>query len=149
MIEAMERWIDVQQYSFLTNVDLGSWSGLNTREMAEQADCLDLYRYAYTPFSSAVHNMWNHVGRLNMGQSGNPLHKYMLIPGDPEMEPEFDLFLNCTKYLQESFCIVDETFNLQCNTLLPYDYWLNQPDKKPTEPTSDQGKSSGSPSDEG
>ena len=121
--------IDVQQYSFLTNVDLGSWSGLSTREMAEQADCLDLYRYAYTPFSSAVHNMWNHVGRLNMGQSGNPLHKYMLIPGDPEMEPEFDLFLNCTKYLQESFCIVDETFNLQCNTLLPYDYWLNQPDE--------------------
>ena len=149
MIEAMERWIDIQQYSFLTDVNLGSWSGLNTREMAERADCLDLYRYAYTPFSSAVHNMWNHVGRLNMGQSGNPLHKYMLIPGDPEMKPEFDLFLNCTKYLQESFCTVDETFNLQCNTLLPYDYWLKLPDEKSTETNSDQGDSSGSPSDEG
>jgi hypothetical protein len=149
MIEAMERWIDIQQYSFLTNVDLGSWSGLTTREMAEQADCLDIYRYAYNPFSSAVHNMWNHVGRLNMGQSGNPLLKYMLIPGDPEMQPEFDLFLNCTKYLQESFCIVDETFNLQCSTLLPYDYWLNQPDGKPIKPTSNQADSSDLLSDEG
>lgn len=126
LIEGMERWINNQQYTFLTNVDLGSWSGLNTREMAEEADCLDIYRYAYIPFSSCVHNMWNHVGRLNVVQSGNPLHKYILIPCDPEVEPEFHLFLNCAKYLQESFSIVDGTFNLQCNTLLPYDYWLNQ-----------------------
>jgi len=134
LIEGMERWINNQQYTFLTNVDLGSWSGLNTREMAQEADCLDVYRYAYIPFSSCVHNMWNHVGRLNVVQSGNPLHKYMLIPCDPEVEPEFDLFLNCAKYLQESFSIVDGTFNLQCNTLLPYDYWLNQVDEDLAEP---------------
>lgn len=147
LIEAMERWIDNQQYSFLTNVNLGSWSGLNIREMAEEADCLDLYRYAYTPFSSCVHNMWNHVGRLNVGLSGNPLHKYLLIPCDPEMEPEFDLLLNCAKYLQESFCIVDETFNLQCITLLPYDYWFAQTDE-PAEHASENGESSGSSSEE-
>jgi hypothetical protein len=144
LIEAMERWINNQQYSFLTNVNLGSWSGLNTREMAEEADCLDLYRYAYLPFSSCIHNMWNHVGRLNVVQSGNPLHKYLLVPCDPEIEPELDLLINCAKYLQESFRIVDETFNLQCNTLLPYDYWLNQTDQEPTEPTSEKGESSGS-----
>ena len=120
-IEAMERWINTQQYSFLTNVNVGSWSGMDTRKMAEEADCLDLYRYAYTPLSSGVHNMWNHVARSNIRQSGNPLHKYLLIPGDPELEPEFDLLLNCAKYLQESFCVVDETFDLKCNTVLPYD----------------------------
>jgi hypothetical protein len=136
VIDAMERWIDTQQYSFLTNVNLGSWSGLDARKMAEEADCLDLYRYAYIPFSSGVHNMWNHVGRLNLRQSGNPLHKYLLIPCDPEMEPEFDFLLNCAKYLQESFCVVDETFNLQCSTALPYDYWCNLADEKPIEPAS-------------
>ena len=140
LIEGAERWINSQRYTFLTNVDLGSWSGLNTREMADQADCLDVYRYAYTPFSSCAHNMWNHVGRLNVVQSRNPLHKYMLIPCDPEVEPEFSLFLNCAKYLQESFSIVDETFNLQCNTLLPYDYWLKEPNDDPTGPASKDGK---------
>ncbi|MFC2026411.1 DUF5677 domain-containing protein [Chloroflexota bacterium] len=148
LIEAWEKWINVQQYSFLTNVNLGSWSGMDTRKMAEEADCLDLYRYAYTPFSSGVHNMWDHVGRLNVAQSGNPLHKYMLIPFDPENEPEFDLFLNCAKYLQESFSIVDETFNLHCNTTLPYDYWCNLADEKLSEPTRENLKSSGSSSDE-
>ncbi len=149
LIDAWERWINNQQYSFLTNVNLGSWSGVDTRKMAEEADCLDLYRYAYTPFSSCVHNMWDHVGRLNVAQSGNPLHKYMLIPFDPETQPEFDLFLNCAKYLQESFSIVDETFNLQCNTALPYDYWYNLTDEKPAESTLENSKSSGSLSDEG
>jgi hypothetical protein len=142
LIEAMERWINSQQYSFLTNVDLGAWSGLNIREMAEEADCLDLYRYAYTPFSSCVHNMWNHVGRLNVDQSGNPLHKYLLIPCDPEMKPEFDLLLNCAKYLQESFCAVDKAFNLECKTLLPYDYWFIQNDEEPAEHTEGEGESS-------
>jgi len=148
LIEAKERWINNQQYSFLTTVNLGSWSGLNTRDMAEEANCLDLYRYAYTPFSSCVHNMWNHVGRLNVDQSGNPLHKYLLVPCDPEMEPEFDLLLNCAKYLEKSFRIVDETFGLQCNTLLPYEYWFTQADVESTEHISENTESSGSSSEE-
>jgi len=148
LIEAKERWINSQQYSFLTDVNLGSWSGLNTREMAEEADCLDLYRYAYNPFSSCVHNMWSHVGRLNVDQSMNPLHKYLLVPCDPEMEPEFDFLLNCSKYLQKSFHVVDETFGLQCNTLLPYDYWFVQTDEENTQNISENGESSGSSSEE-
>ena len=136
-IEGVESWINSQRYTFLTNVDLGSWSGLNTREMAEEADCLDVYRYAYTPFSSSAHNMWNHIGRLNVVQSRNPLHKYMLTPCDPEVEPDFSLFLNCARYLQESFSIVDETFNLRCDTLLPYDYWLTEPNEDPNGPASE------------
>lgn len=142
-IEAMERWIDSQQYSFLTEVNLGSWSGADARQMAEQADCLDVYRYAYTPFSSCVHNMWNHVGRLNLAQSGNALHKYLLVPGDPELEPEFDMLLNCAKYLQESFSAVDKAFNLQCQTQLPFDYWLTQGNEQ-KDGISDNGETSGS-----
>jgi hypothetical protein len=143
LVDAWERWINKQRYSFLTSVNLGSWSGVDTRKMAEEADCLDMYRYAYTPFSSCIHNMWDHVGRLNVNQSGNPLHKYMLIPFDPETKPEFGLFLNCAKYLQESFNIVDETFGLQCNSALPYDYWYSLTDEKPPEnPFEDSNPSS-------
>jgi hypothetical protein len=143
LIDAWERWINVQQYSFLSNVNLGSWTGIDTRTMAEEADCLDLYRYAYTPFSSCVHNMWDHVGRLNVVQSGNPLHKYILIPFDPETQPEFDLFINSAKYLQESFSVVDNTFHLQCDTELPYDYWNNLANGKHAESTTDNNGSSG------
>jgi hypothetical protein len=143
VIESMERWIDNQQYSFLTNVNLGSWSGSSTREMAEDADCLDLYRYAYLPFSSCVHNMWNHIGRLNVKRTRNPLHKYLLIPCDTEAEPEFSLLLNCSKYLQESFNIVDKTFDLKCTTLLPYDYWFAKEDNEQAEQNSENNKSPG------
>lgn len=147
VIDTWERWINNQQYSFLTNVNLGSWSGMDSRTMAEEADCLDLYRYAYTPFSSCVHNMWDHVGRLNVAQSGNPLHKYMLIPFDPETQPEFDLFLNSAKYLQESFSVVDKTFQLQCSTELPYEYWYNLDQDSSAKPKVDDEGTSDQSSD--
>jgi hypothetical protein len=120
---------------------------MDSRTMAEEADCLDLYRYAYTPFSSCVHNMWDHVGRLNVAQSGNPLHKYMLIPFDPETQPEFDLFLNSAKYLQESFSVVDKTFQLQCSTELPYEYWYNLDQDSSAKPKVDDEGTSDQSSD--
>ena len=52
IIDAKKGWIEMQRYYFLTEVNVGSWSGLSTRKMAEEADCLDLYNYAYTPFSA-------------------------------------------------------------------------------------------------
>lgn len=76
IIDANESWINGQRYSFLTEINVGSWSGITTREMAEQADCSDLYKFAYTPFSASTHSMWNHVGKFNVSYSDNPLHKY-------------------------------------------------------------------------
>jgi hypothetical protein len=58
-VKYREEWINNQQWTFLTEVNLGSWSGIDTRAMAEQADCLDFYNYSFQPFTSAVHNMWN------------------------------------------------------------------------------------------
>lgn len=43
MIENLEKWVNSQRYLFLTEVDIGSWSGISTREMAEEAGCLDYY----------------------------------------------------------------------------------------------------------
>jgi hypothetical protein len=55
--------------SFFIDVNLsGSWSGIDTRKMAEEAGLRDFYRFTHPNFSSAVHSTWNHVGRWGMVQ---------------------------------------------------------------------------------
>jgi hypothetical protein len=56
-IESLEAWINQQRWTFLTDVNLGSWSGISTRKMAEEAGCLDFCSYVYTPFSACTHSM--------------------------------------------------------------------------------------------
>ena len=112
MIETSEAWINSQRFAFLTEVNLGSWSGLSTREMADQAGCLDFYNYVYTPFSACAHSMWHHIARYNLMQCSNPLHQYHRIPQvlEQELDPHY-LFL-AAKYLQKSFATFDETIGL-------------------------------------
>ena len=62
-IEASEAWINSQRFTFLTEVNVGSWSGIPTRQMAEEADCIDFYNYVYNPFSACTNSMWHHVAR--------------------------------------------------------------------------------------
>lgn len=38
LIELREGWLNAQQWEFITEVDVGSWSGMNTRDMAKEAD---------------------------------------------------------------------------------------------------------------
>jgi hypothetical protein len=57
LVEVLEAWINRQRWSFLTDVNLGSWSGISTRKMAEEAGCLDFYNYVYAPFSACTHSM--------------------------------------------------------------------------------------------
>jgi hypothetical protein len=112
MIEVSEAWINSQRFAFLTEVNLGSWSGLSTREMADQAGCLDFYNYVYTPFSACAHSMWHHIARYNLTQCSNPLHQYHRIPQalEQELDPHY-LYL-AAKYLQKAFATFDETIGL-------------------------------------
>jgi hypothetical protein len=125
IIDANKEWIETQRYYFLTEVNVGSWSGLSTREMAEQADCIDLYNYAYTPFSACTHSTWNHVGRFNINVSDNPLHKYSFVPSDIEFEYCFDVLINSAKYITKVFDLIDNHYNLKINLENPYDYWVS------------------------
>jgi len=107
-IKEMEQWLNSQRWIFLTGVNIGSWSGIDTRAMAEQADCLDLYRLAYTPFSAAVHSMWNHVGRLNLETCSNPLHRYHRVPCDPALPVDVDFLYRAAKYVAKTFDLFDK-----------------------------------------
>ena len=123
LINARERWVNSQRYTFITDVDVGSWSGINTREMAEQIGELNLYNFAYTPFSACGHNMWNHVGRFNLQACNNPLHKFHGVPAPTELDADFDIVMRAAEYLEKTFRKADEKLGLTCTTVLPLDYW--------------------------
>ena len=107
-IENRERWIDAQQYGFLTEVNIGSWSGIDTRTMAEQANCLDFYNYSFQPFTSATHNMWNHVGKHNLVVCPNPLHRYHRMPIVRPLPPSLYFPLEAALYAEKAFTLFDE-----------------------------------------
>lgn len=110
LIKYSEAWINSQRFSFFTEVNIGSWSGISVREMAVQADCLDFYNYSYLPFSSAVHNMWNHITRYNLKPSDNPLHKFLLIPEIPEIRIIIEFIEIAARYVDKMFQTYDEYF---------------------------------------
>lgn len=116
LLENADAWLASQRYPFLTEVNLGSWSGIDTRRMAEQADCLDLHRHAYIPFSAAVHSMWNHVGKYNLSICENPLHRYHGIPDDPDIPIDPDYLYRAAKYVAESFSLFDSKTSVQSST---------------------------------
>jgi len=105
----------VSAFESLTNLQKNNWSGLNTRSMAIEADCIDLYNYAYSPFSSCVHGMWSHIGRLNLSICSNPLHKFHAIPDTQEHYPDLSFLDIAAKYLSKSFAEFDELTKVEPN----------------------------------
>lgn len=129
LIRVRENWLNNQRYDALTEVDVGAWSGMNTRDMAEEADCKSLYNYAYLPFSGVVHNMWQHVAIYNLKQCRNPLHKFHRVPTIAEAPLHPDFVYRSSKYVSRSFRAVDEKFALSCKTPYPVDWLSNELDK--------------------
>ena len=113
VVKATDAWLNAQRFGFLTEVNVASWSEVPVREMAEKADCLDLYHYAYTPFSAATHSMWHHISRLNLQVCENPLHRYHKLPIDPDLDPDPDYLYRAAKYVDKSFRLFDRTFSVE------------------------------------
>lgn len=107
-IDYLEKWLESQQLEFLTEVNLGSWSGKSTRVMAQEADCIDFYNYVFQPFSAAVHSYWSHVGRINVEYCQNPAHNYHLLPVIPSFEPDTHWCRMAGKYLAKTLSSFDE-----------------------------------------
>jgi hypothetical protein len=122
LIEASESWINSQRFAFLTEVNVGSWSGISTRQMAEEADCIDFYNYVYTPFSACTHSMWHHIARYNLTQCANPLHQYHQVPEDPEFPIDpYNLYLSA-KYLEKTFSAFDKKFRIKVDVPSAFDH---------------------------
>jgi len=101
VIAIREQWVNGQHYAFLQIVDVGSWSGMPTRRMAQEAECSDLYDFAYAGLSHAAHNTWNHVGQFDVWPSSDPLHKHILQPANIDHGYHVDVLENAAKYFDE------------------------------------------------
>ena len=113
MLQAIEDWINFQRYTFLTNVNLANWSGINARDMAKEAGCLDFYNYVYNPFSGCTHSMWQHVARYNAALCDNPLHGLHFVPCLLDAPHDFHYVHLASKYLQKTFSAFDSAFGIQ------------------------------------
>jgi hypothetical protein len=108
-LKVSKAWVESHRYSYLIDVNLsGSWSGLDTRKMAEEAGCRDFYRFTYPMFSSTVHSTWNHIGKFDLMPCRNPLHAGHRIPNDDAMPLSSGFPFLAAKYLDETFNLVDE-----------------------------------------
>jgi len=124
-IQIQEAWLNGQHYSFLQHVDLGSWSGISTRKMAEEADCLDLYDFAYTGWSHGTHSIWNHIGKFDVWPSDEPLHKHINQPANFEHGHHMDVVELATKYSNKLCVLIVDHFRLEMSGPNP-SAWLLQ-----------------------
>jgi Family of unknown function (DUF5677) len=108
-IEGEQSWIDTQKWNFLVEVNVGAWSGKNTREMAEEAGILDFYNQVYTPFSQCAHSTWYHVGRYNSAPSESPLTRLLWIAQVPDLGIDPGALSLTASYLDMSFNTFDES----------------------------------------
>lgn len=92
-IEFRKSWIDSQILTSLLPVNVGNWIQKNARVMAEEANCMDIYNLAYTPFSNTVHGIWNTLARINLKYCINPLHKLHRVPSLEEPPIYFGIII--------------------------------------------------------
>jgi hypothetical protein len=109
---SMERWINSQRYTWLTEVNVGAWADIPLREMADEAGLIDFYRFAYQPLSVAAHSMWNHVGRFDLEQCREPLHRDHHVPIIRDHSPDLHYWDDAATMLAESFADFDESVGL-------------------------------------
>jgi len=128
MIEHSENWINAHRYTFLTEVSFKTWSEKTVRQMAEESDCIDLYNYAYSPFSCATHNMWNHIAKYNLIESNNPLHRNFKIPIVHIIQPSIHYLELSAKYIDKMLERFDKVFKYNGKTENSYEYLLKELD---------------------
>ncbi len=129
LIEFTEHWINQQRFTFLTEVSFKNWSDINVRQMAEEANCLDLYNYVYQPFSHAAHNTWNHIAKYNLLESKNPLHKFFRKPAIFKFQPDIHYLELTAKYVDKMFRLYDKKYNFQPTKEYSFLTFMNQLDE--------------------
>lgn len=106
--EGVEAWLEDQILPQVLPVNVGAWNSRDTRKMAQEADCADVYSLGYTPFSSVLHPMWNSLAKFNLTYCLNPLHRHHKIPtfDEPPLTPTVAI---------EAIRIVNESLELWAN----------------------------------
>ena len=127
VVEIRKSWLNGQLAEWATEINVGSWSGISTRDMAKEIGRESIYKHAYVPFSGPTHNMWQHVGMYNVEPCQNPLHKWHLVPKIRRVPLDPDFMYRSAKYISQSYELFDEKMGIQCDVVLPDDFLLEHP----------------------
>lgn len=137
MLNFSKAWIEEHKYAFYIDVNLGSaWSGLDVRQMADEARCGDFYRYTYPFYSASAHSRWNHVGKVDVETCQNPLHGFHRIPSKLRTDfvnPEF-CFL-AARYLDKMFRLIDKHLGIEGEIPSSLDILFDQASSDETQST--------------
>lgn len=113
MIDLWNDWLASQKMEQFVEVNLGSWSGLNTRQMAEEAGFIDFYNYVYQPFSGVAHSNWAHVSMFNTLHCENPAHRLHRAAAIAEIPADLHWLHLASKYLSKTFGHFDDVVGLK------------------------------------
>jgi hypothetical protein len=105
IINSLSEWLT--EFGQDVSPAIAAGKKLSIQEMAEEADCADLYNYTYGMFSSSVHSWWGHVSRFNLGKAeeGNSL-----LALDPDSASDPAYLVIGAKYLDKAARLFDEAF---------------------------------------
>jgi len=123
MIQAKTEWLQTQRQEWSIEVNVGNWTeGPTVRDMAIECNLEDLYKLAYTPFSSVTHNTWQHISAYNLKTCTNPLHKFHKIPEIAQVPLDPDYVYRSAIYLDQAFDLVEKKYNLKAKTIAPLEF---------------------------
>jgi hypothetical protein len=112
MIGLWSDWLAAQRMEAFVEVNLGNWSGLNARKMAEEAGFIDFYNYVYQPFSGATHSNWAHVSMFNAVHCENPAHRWHRSAAIVPAPVDLSWLYLASKYLSKTFGHFDDVYGL-------------------------------------
>jgi hypothetical protein len=127
LIEIRRSWLNGQLADWATEVNVGSWSGISTYEMAKAIGRESIYRFAYVPWSGPAHNMWQHVGIYNVKQCLNPLHKFHFVPAIYKSRKDPDFMYRSAKYLTQTFEVFDRKMGITSDVPMPIQFFHDHP----------------------
>ena len=121
MVAFLEGRLEAQRYSFLTEVNVGSWSQKSVRDMAQEAGVDDIYALAYVPFSASTHSMWHHLEQYNLKRCENPLHRFHRVPTIVDTGYLPDCAITAAQYVDDSLRLFDRVFEVSVGAPVAYD----------------------------
>jgi len=79
--EYLAESINEDVWEEFVSIDLGgSFSGVNTRKMAQEVGLEDVYKLAFSPASAELHGEWSSLKRFYLERCLNPLHRFHRLP---------------------------------------------------------------------
>lgn len=106
--QALEHALSQHQYPSLTVVNVGAWSSLDMRSMAQECGMEDTYRLDFAPLSGAVHSQWQWIAPRILRPCNNPLHGGHMVRSESGPDWTLEYWLVAADCMSRTLGVIDE-----------------------------------------